>query len=112
MRRTLAYLPLLALAVATAALAYAGVMLRDSRAAENDRHARQGFAAAVQKGERPQIAARNIGGVLQQELAAQEAQATDRARAATWIQAAALLSLLGLGAAMTKARGKADGLAA
>ena len=112
MRRALGYLPLIALAIATVALIYAGETLRDSRAAESDRRARQVFAAAVQHGDRPQIAVRNMGGVLQQELAAQEAEATQRGRTATWIQAAAIVALLGLGTALTRARGRADTLAA
>jgi hypothetical protein len=100
MRRILTHLPLVALAIATAVLFYAGLTLRDPAAIRVDRQTRRDFAVAVQRGERPRVAARNLGGVLRQELEAQDAAAADRARLATWLQVAAVLSLLGLGASI------------
>lgn len=100
MRRAVEYLPVLGLIVATAALFYAGVGLQEPGDVQRDRQARQAFAAAVKQGERPGIKARNMGGVLLQELDAQAAIATDRQREALWVQGAALFCLLCLGAAL------------
>jgi hypothetical protein len=100
MRRILNRLPLVALAVATAVLFYAGLTLRDPAPVRVDRQTRRDFAVAVQRGERPGIAARNLGGVLRQELEAQAAAAAERARLATWLQVAAVVSLVGLGASI------------
>ena len=96
MRRILSQLPLLALAVATAVLFYAGLTLRDPAPARVDRQTRRDFAVAVQQGERPGVAARNLGGVLRQELEAQDAAAAERARLARWLQVAAAVGLVGL----------------
>jgi hypothetical protein len=100
MRRILSHVPLVTLAVATAVLFYAGLTLRDPAPAQVDRQKHRDFAVAVQRGERPGIAARNLGGVLRQVLEAQDAAAAERARLATWLQVAAVVSLVGLGASI------------
>ena len=100
MRRILRHLPTLALAVATAVLLYVGFTLPDSASVQLDRQKRRDFAIAVQRGEMPRVAARNVGGALRQELEAQDAAAAARARLATWLQVAAVVSLVGLGVAI------------
>lgn len=100
MRRLITRLPLVALAVATAVLFYAGLTLRDPAVDRTGRQRRQDFAVAVQRGERPDVPARNLGGVLRQELEAQEAAAAARARLATWLQVAAAVSLIGFAASI------------
>src|SRR5688500_17774818 len=89
MPRILRHLPLVALALATAALFYAGFTLRDPASVQRDRQKRRDFAVAVQRGEMPRVPARNVGGALRQEIEAQDAAATARARLATWLQVAA-----------------------
>ena len=100
MPRVLRQLPLLALALATSALFYAGFALRDPASAQRDRQKRRDFAVAVQRGEMPRVPARNVGGALRQEIEAQDAAAAARARLAMWLQVAAAVSLVGLGLAI------------
>lgn len=100
MRRLFTQLPLVALVVATTVLFYAGLTLRDSAVDRTGRQRRQDFAVAVQRGERPDVPARNLGGVLRQELEAQESAAAARARLATWLQLAGAVSLVGFGASI------------
>ena len=112
MRRILDSLPSIALLLAAAVLFYAGWQLREPVSARTDRSARQAFAESVQRGERPRIAATNLAGVLRQELEVQELAAADRAQLASWLQATALLSVVGLGAGLAARRRNTSGVVA
>lgn len=108
MRRLASGIPLTMLAIAAAVLLSAGIALRDSTAARRDRDVRRAFAAAVKRGERPEVATRNLAAILEHELTTQDRVARDARRLAVGLQIAGALSLVALGLALRSRRPRAS----
>jgi hypothetical protein len=95
MHRVLRLLPLGSFAVATVTLLYLGTVLYSHSGDELSWTRRDAFARSVQAGERV-IPARNMGGVLRQELAAERLRNQRDQRLAMLVFGAALLIALGV----------------
>lgn len=96
------------LAIAVAVLLSAGIALRESTAAQRDRDVRRAFAAAVKRGERPEVATRNLAAILEHELTTQDRVARDAGRLAVGLQITGALSLVGLVLAFRSRRTRAS----